>query len=711
MGNSWTVDGPTPSNIPGSTNGNVPPMNDQQRETLVPETSQWTDTRAMQIALADFQKAEAYRTANHDWRFRTSDQMYLAWKQRRTWEGTKIPKSSLGIFIALEQIEALLPNAIGSLFPDNCQLPFDVEPRPSSTVDEANAVRNLLQYQLQDLGDVGKYLTMREITRRGYKSSYIYGNGICEFGVMDRWLTRTRLERINIPVRKMVPHAITGEPVPMPTGEFTSHVRRTLDKERIVKPTMHNIDVRDFYIDPNCSSHNCQDAGYCAVRALLTVNQILEYANVENFNLPPMQGLLALAAKKTTTQGDTSKQQLEAFRGMNWQPTTDYTSDPNLARLELIRYYQRNREVWMLGRSWCAYNQPNQYGLLPFLNAFYVDVPSRFYGLSICDLVEGDQRLAEAIINGRIDELNLMIHPPIIKKQGRAFSGSQQRLRPGVIWDAEDPQNDYRRFEMGNVTQSAYIEVDALERRVQKKTGITDLAVLGTPAAGGNSANRTATGISSQGAASGRRIQYNVENAEDQFLVPALDILLSLNQIFLPMDQMVKVLGPESQFISIDPVEIANASVKFKMNASSKMKTRQALQGGGLAIILQSILNPGLLQLAMQNGVKPIFQQIQRMINDTFGLPEMALFGPMTPEDMQLFQQQMQAENQAKMAMQQARLQAQGEHQDAKDETILLKTLLEKVITPDAAHAMLNDIAGGSLPMSNETNDSSQSGA
>jgi len=104
-------------------------------------------------------------------------------------------------------------------------------------------------------------------------------------------------------------------------------------------------------------------------------------------------------------------------------------------------------------------------------------------------------------------------------------------------------------------------------------------------------------------------------------------------------------------------------------------------------------------------------EHFQRMINDTFGLPEMALFGPMTPEDMQLFQQQMQAENQAKMAMQQARLQAQGEHQDSKDETILLKTLLEKILTPDAAHAMLNDMTGGSLPMSNETNDSSQSGA
>ena len=429
IGNAWPQNGPTPSNIPGSSNGNIPPMDERQRDTIVPESEPWDDRRAAQIALADFQKAESYRTANHDWRFRTSDQLYLAWKQRRTWEGTKIPKSSMGIFISLEQIEALLPNVVGALFPDNCQLPFDVEPRPSSTIDEANAVRNLLQYQLQDLGDVGKYMTMREICRRAFKQSLIYGNGIVEFGVMDKWLTRTRLERVQHP------HSPDGSTChhrrTCAYADWTiyqSTVRKTIDQEHVVKPTMRNIDIRDFYIDPNCYSHNIQDAGYCVVRSLPTVNQMMEYARIENFKVPDMQQLLALASKKTTTQGDTSKQQLEAFRGMNWQPTTDYTLDPNLARIELLRYYQRNREVWLLGRSWCAFNQPNQYGILPFLDAFYVDVPSRFYGLSICDLVEGDQRLAEAIINGRIDELNLMIHPPIIKKQGRPFSGSQQRF-------------------------------------------------------------------------------------------------------------------------------------------------------------------------------------------------------------------------------------------------------------------------------------------
>src|SRR5207302_1704810 len=112
-------------------------------------------------------------------------------------------------------------------------------------------------------------------------------------------------------------------------------------------------------------------------------------------NIPDLQGLMRLAKIKTTAQGDTSKQQTESFRGMTWQPATDYTTDPNLARLEVIRYWQANRHVWLLGRQWVAFNQPNQFGILPFLNGFYVDVPGRFAGLSICDLVEGDQKLAE----------------------------------------------------------------------------------------------------------------------------------------------------------------------------------------------------------------------------------------------------------------------------------------------------------------------------
>lgn len=677
-------------------------MTTMERETPTAAADQWTDSYAAKIVKGDFQKMEAYRTINHDWRFRVSDQLYLAWTQRKTWEGTKIPRSSVGIFIALEQIEALLPSVVLSLFPDNNRLPFDVEPEPGSSVAQAEAVRDLISWQLQDLGEPGRHLSLRELTRRAYKQSYIYGNGLVEFGVYDRNVNRIHYERQQIPVRQMVTHPLTGEVFAAPTGQFRSSLTKYMQTEHVVRPMVRDIDIRDFYWDPNCSSHNVNDGSMCATRHLMTVNEVEQFRNTDGFNLPSRTDLLKLAQIKSMSQGDASKMNQESFRGMTYQPSIDYTVDPAQARLEVIRYWQKGRHVWLLSRQWVAYNRVNPYGMLPFLDAFYVDVPGRFAGLSICDLVEGDQKLAEAIINARIDELNLSIHKPLIVKEGRSFSASQQRLRPGVVWKVENPESDIKWMDTKPITQEAYIEVQALEQRVQKKTGVTDLAVLGTPAAGGNSANRTATGVASQTGASGKRIQYHVENAEDQFIVPMLNTIHALNQVFLPIDQMIQVLGPESQLITIDPVDILNASVRFRMNASGKMKIKAALAQGGIGLLLQTILNPELMQMAFIHGKKTDFDQIQRLVNDTFGLPPMALWTDMSQQDAQTFMQLRMMPMQMKMMEQGQRLQSHERTQEGKDETQLVKALIERLLTPDAAHQLLNEFTGTSLPLSNE---------
>jgi hypothetical protein len=686
-----------PSNLPNGPG--LAPLTTEERDNPKLPTDKWSDEYAAKIALGDFKKAEAYRSINHDWRFRTSDQLYLAWTQRKTWEGTKIPRSSVGIFLALEQIEALLPNVVLALFPDNNRLPFDVEPEPGSTPAQAAAVRDLISWQLQDIGEPGKYLTLREIARRAYKSSYIYGNGLVEFGVLDRNITRNHFTRTDIPIRQTIAHPLTGEPVAVPTGQFRSVVQRQLTTQHVVRPTLSNVDIRDFYWDPNCNSHNPNDGGFCATRHLLSVNKLLEYQGTDGFNIPNASDLAKLSQIKTMTQGDSSKMNQEAFRGMTYQPTIDYSTDPSQARVEVIRYWQANRHVWLIGRQWVAYNQPNQFGMLPFLDAFYVDVPGRFAGLSICDLVEGDQKLAEAIVNARIDELNLMIHRPLIVKEGRAFSASQQRLRPGVVWKVEDPQNDVKWMDSKPVTQDAYIEVDALERRVQKKTGVTDLAVLGTPSSGGNSANRSATGVSTQASASGQRIQYHVENAEDQFIVPALNVIHALNQIFLPLDEMQQVLGAEGQLVQIDPVEVVNAGVRFRMNASSKMRIKAALAQGGIGLLLQSILNPELDSLAFQQGMRIDFAQVQRLINDTFGLAPMALWTQMNPQEQQQAMQLKMAPFMMKMQEQNARLQSQQQVAGDKDETHLIGKLIDKVMTPDVAHSLVNEFTGTNLTL------------
>ncbi len=252
---------------------------------------------------------------------------------------------------------------------------------------------------------------------------------------------------------------------------------------------------------------------------------------------------------------------------------------------------------------------------------------------------------------------------------------------------------------MGNVTAQAFVEVDALERRVQKKTGITDLAVLGTPSSGGNSANRTATGVSSQEGASGKRIQYHVENAEDQFIVPLLGILHGLNQLYLPLDQMQQVLGPEAQFITIDPIDVLNASVRFKMNASGKMRVRQAMVQGGLQLITQTYMNPEIQTFAHQQGLKLSFKQLDRLICDTFSLPPMSLWEQATPQEIQGFLQMQMMPAMLKRQEQQDRLQSHERTATDKDETILIKALLDKIMTPDVAHKLLNELTGAGLTL------------
>lgn len=680
-------------------NSVMPEMTQAERDTVIPETDPWSDDRAAAIAIGDFRKAETYRNQSHDWRFTRADQLYLGWQTRKSWEGTKIPRSSVAVYIVLENLEALLPSLVGSLFPDENELPFEVDPDPVSSIQQATAVRDLLNSQIKNLG-YREFISLREIIRRMLKSELLYGNGIAEFGWLKKTETREVWQRGMMNTRIPVPHYQTGEPILIP-GPQVPYVHHQMTQYPVSKPCVWNHDIRDFYWDPNCSSSNIQDGSYCLHRTFMTINDLMGFQNQEGFQIPDKQTLLSISKNKSMTQGDNSKTQLEAFRGSSWQPYIDQSIDPNLARVELIRYWQKNRHVWIIRNfNKPLYNQPNQYGVLPFLTTAYIDVPSRWAGMSLPDLCESDQSLAETIINARIDELALMIHRPLVKKRGMALPLSQQKMRPGVIWEADDPQNDYKWLEPSNVTAQAFVEVDALERRVQKKTGITDLAVLGTPSAGGNSANRTATGIQSQGAASGKRIQYQVENFEDQLLVPLLNVMHSMNQKFLSPEEIIQIIGPEGQLLQIDPVDILNASVKFTITASGRMRQRAALQGGGSQLLFESIMNPALAQSLGQQGIKVNMQTVGDMLTDALNAPRKSIFIPMSPQEQQAFQKQQQMQEMIRMQMQQDRLQAQGDNQDKKDDTELMKSLIAKLLTPQAAHLVLNQLAGSQLDTS-----------
>lgn len=667
-------------------------LTEQEQKTIVTDPQEWTDHFAKTVVIRDFQAWEQYRAYNHDRRFREAERLITGFVQKKFWEGTKVERSSIPVFIALQEIEVLQSRLIDQIFSD--ETPFDVSPEPGTILAQAQAVKNLLSSQLRTIGKPDTFITGREIFRRANKSALTYGAGIIELGWYMAEINRKVYDRRAVADTSEINHPVLGQ-IQAPNGKLRMVSSMREDKRTISRPMAQNIDIRDFYIDPDTPGPSCQEAGGTATRHLMTIEQIKGMAAnpASGFKLPETNDLdkwmLDISKKKFATQGDFSKQTQESYRGNSFQPQTDKSVDPALAKIEVIRYWRANRHVQILGREWVFRNECNPYGIIPHLNVFYIDFLGRFHGFSIPDLVEGDHKLVMNILNDRIDELTILLHPPIIRKRGAMMGTSGKRFHPGASWEVnESPREDVVRMEMGAINPAAFAEVNASEQRVQKLTGNTDAAAYGVATEGGDSSSRTATGVGAKQAAATGRIGYQVANLEDQALEPFLYLLLRLNKIYLDPSQLIEILGPDAQMVQLDPLDVLNADVRFKVLASQKMRTKHALQAGGLNTIMTSYLNPSTIEQWKSLGLTPDMKNFDILVSNTMDLPAMTLVRQMSPQEMQMHQQQMMVPLMAKQQLQDARLQAQAGMQAEGDETKLMKAMLDKFFTPEAVHAM-----------------------
>ena len=654
---------------------------------------EWTADEAKRIVLGDFNRAASDRATNYETKWQNAASIYAAVRNgEKLWDGSRTPRANMQIWHAFTQVNALRPQLIDAIC--GADLDFDVEAGSSgTTITQLHQVRALMQEQLKSLGGMVKFQSFRSCVDRLTEDGTVLGNGIWEWGWDGpRQEQAVQWQRVVEPEIAMGEHPmLPGVQIPMQTGRTVSYAKQFFQPETVSRFFLDPCDLMDFYIDPNCRSTNVQQAGFAIRRKMMTIAELASYRGVEVFDIPDDITLYRLSQQKTFTEGDTTRQAIQSYRGVNYQPGMDQSVDPRLARVEVFRYWQRNHHVWLLGREHVAYNKPNQYQALPFLNWCYVNALGSFYGYSIPELLDSGQKLIKTLTDGRLDELNLILHPPFITKLGMARTQSKMKLRPGANWEAEDPAKDVIRLEMGNVTQQAFQEVSLVENRDQKVTGITDLAVLGSPSSGGNSANRTATGVQAQTNASNTRVHGLVANLEDQTLNPMLTQMWTLICMFLDPQQILNILGPDGQNFQLDPVDVLNADPKFKLKTANNMKMRAAMQGGGLQTLTQYVLNPEILTAFGEQQQKTLdIEQFTEFYLDVYNVKAFNLFRPMTPQEIQMKMQQMQMPAQQKMALQGQRLQMVSADAHERDETQIIVATLNAL----AQIGALNEVLG-----------------
>lgn len=592
----------------------------------------WTDQYALNTVTQNFSQFENFRSMNHDNRWNNNDALYTGWKEPKVWEGSTIPRASLGRPIVFDNIVSIVPsiyNAIFSIGPEW----FQVEAEPGTDPAEARAVQASMSYLLEHSRDNFSTSAKTEL-KLAFLNMLLYGNG----GVELYW------------------------------------------DATMMRPCIRWVDIRDFYIDPGCSSPDVEDARAIFRRKMLTVSQIQQLKSAKGFKIPSEEILYALSKATPSAMGDQNKRAQEAYRNVQFQPgSTDYLASPQDRKIEVLIYYSKERIVWVLNRLVVIYNEINPYGFYPFAFAPCYIFPSRFYAMSVGDVQEGNQRYIEALLNGRLDEVSLMLRPPRAMKRGNLLTPSQQKWTPGAVYQVDDPSKDLALLQPQNALQNVYTEIQYLEQQAEKQTGVNAMS-QGIPRAG--NVNRTATGVNTQVQGANNRLQDLVSNVEDYLIVPMLYKLYKLIQYHTQPGDQLPAMTKYGNFDQV-PAQLFQKPLKFRMNAASRMMSKQVMQQM-LPFLSQYLLNGQMMGAINGVGKTVDFNEYLQMVQDASGLSRVYnLIRDMTPEEQQQMQQQQEQnpENQKAQADVQVRreaIQAKAQTDHEKNQVELQKAQMSK---------------------------------
>ncbi len=540
------------------------------------------DEIAKGLVNSTYERYRIWRYRNHDLRWNTDDALYVGWMPQRFWEGSRTTRSSLGVPITFDQCESAAPVIMNALFGDNDW--FEVDPVGGTSIDEARQQRERLLYLLENPKNrIGN--TARNEIRLAVKQILVYGNGAVN-----------------------VEHdGDSGDPV------------------------VEWKDIRDLYIDPGCSTPLIDDSRSVIDRDFFTLDELESLRGAPGIKLPPAEVLRQASFLRPADTADLTKQNQEAYRNIIWRPGYDDDTDfgPQ-KKLEVLRYQDEARIIWLLQRRYVIYNELNPYGFISYCAAPCYIMPGRFYGMGIADALEGNQKYAQAILNGHLDELSLTLNPPRVRSRSAAMPQGSSQIRPGQVWEMDKPKDDMVFFPPQGSTNQGWQEIQFLEASSERRTGVTNMISQGMPIK--SNASRTATGIQAQTAGPTTRLQAIVEHIEDYLIVPMLYKMVAIDAAHSQPGQNVTGMSAEGGFTQV-PSTSMKKPVKFRIKASSRMLT-QAKLSGIVPFMAQYLMNGPFVSQLAKAGQTVDFTEFANMLQDATGTRSAyKLFRPLNQQE------------------------------------------------------------------------------
>lgn len=582
------------------------PYVDIQSEPLKTQSQVLQDNYALQVVNQTYWAYELFRTQNHDRRWSTHDSLYFGYVPPRVWDGSNVARASYTFPIVFDQVESALPAIVNSLFGISPEW-FQVQAEPGTSAQDALQIQDAMSYILEHPKDEVGSNSFTEF-KRAIKDVLLYGNG----GVSVQW-------------------------------------------DAVLKrPVVEWVDLRDFYIDPGLSVPTIDESRSVIQRKFLTIQEVLDLKSDPRMHIPDNNILWYMAKNVPQAPAEQTKRIQEALRNIYFSPGfSDYLPLPADHKIEVLVYYSKSRIIWVLNKEWVAFNGPNPYGFIPFAFAPCYSVSGRFYGQSVADVQENNQRYIEALINGHYDELTLQLHPPRLMKRSMNLTPAQQRWRPGAVFSG-DNKDDVNLLQVGNNTVNVFDDINWLTLSSEKRTGINSMGQGSIPSP--SNANRTGIGIQAQMGGSNMRLSEIVSNVENYLLVPVLYKLYKILQFHTLPTQALPATNDQGDFYYVQG-SVTQKRIKFQMLAASKMVTRDKL----MQIVpfwMQIMAQGNLMEQLNKTGQTIDVSELFRMLQDATGVVHSYdLIRPLSQQE----QQAMQQEKQQALQAQQQQAQQEGQ--------------------------------------------------
>ena len=146
-------------------------------------------------------------------------------------------------------------------------------------------------------------------------------------------------------------------------------------------------------------------------------------------------------------------------------------------------------------------------------------VPSRFWGMGVCEKGFNSQKALDAELRARIDALALTVHPMLAMDATRMPRGTKPEVKAGkLLLTNGNPAEVLHPFNFGQVSQITFAQADSLQRMVQAATGSVD-----TSSQVMNGGGTTSAGSSMSMGGVIKRQKRTLVNFQESFLLPFVE--------------------------------------------------------------------------------------------------------------------------------------------------------------------------------------------